>query len=175
MIPTLFNRVQFGQPGRKIPHLQFLTTNVGNGRVVDVFDRPLVTDELPEIFGVEVRCSVEKDDQFFTELLDEGFEQGDPMLGGQVLLGREVQRITVVRDRTERGHFRSGVPNRTTGVRSDRIPATTALGSDILRGLVDGSERPAVLDQLSFFEPCPGTLLRLPDPPGSVVAWPNDM
>jgi len=85
------------------------------------------------------------------------------MLGGQILLGRKVQAFTRVSHRSERRHLRSTVAHRATWLRSNWISPAAINRPDVLRGLVDGDERPAVFDQLSFLNRVPefGFLLRV--------------
>lgn len=96
------------------------------------------------------------------------------MLGGQILLGREIQAPALVGDRTECGDFRSGVPDWATRIRSGQIPAAPADRPDVFRGLVDCDEGPPGLYQISFFEPCFGTQFRRRDRLGNAADEPID-
>lgn len=54
LVLALLDRVQFGQPRWEMPELEELTPYEGNRGIIDVLDRPLAADELPEVLGIEV-------------------------------------------------------------------------------------------------------------------------
>jgi hypothetical protein len=90
LVPALLKGIQFRQSRRKVPDRERLAANTCDRGVLDVLERPLAPDEFPEILRVRIRGPIEEHHQLLGEFLEEGLEQLDRMLGGQLFFDREI-------------------------------------------------------------------------------------